>query len=237
MRIIAPVKSVTRRHNASRRSCRRPTGRRVGACGHAVQFYPTDGHLLDLLTRFIGTTLVTGDVGIVIATKDHRDGLEKRLKARGLDVTVARRQRRYVALDAAATLRKIHPRRPAGSRAVPRRRRRHRSRSCVARGERRRIVGRSASWWRCSGPPARPESAIRLEEMWNELARELDFCLCCAYPMSGFGNRHAAPFMKICAQHSHVFTVAQTAGLPDACVAGSRATCSRLAAVSTADAA
>jgi hypothetical protein len=52
--------------------------------------------------------------------------------------------------------------------------------------------------------------------MWSELSRELDFGLCCAYPMSGFSNRHAAPFMKICAQHSHVFTVAQATGLPDA---------------------
>jgi hypothetical protein len=85
----------------------------------------------------------------------------------------------------------------------------------AARGERRRIVvfGELVAVLWAAG---KPESAIRLEEMWNELARELDFCLCCAYPMSGFSNRHAAPFMKICAQHSHVFTAAQVAALPDA---------------------
>jgi hypothetical protein len=85
----------------------------------------------------------------------------------------------------------------------------------VARGERRRIVvfGELVSVLWAAG---KPDAAIRLEEIWNELARELDFCLCCAYPMSGFGNRHAAPFMKICAQHSHVFTVAQAAALADA---------------------
>jgi hypothetical protein len=32
--------------------------------------------------------------------------------------------------------------------------------------------------------------------------------------MKSFGNSHAASFMKICAQHSHVFTVAPSHGLP-----------------------
>jgi len=185
----------------------------VGTRGHAAQFYPTDGHLLNLLTRFIGTALVTGDVGIVIATKDHRDGLAKRLKARGLDVTVARRQGRYIAVDAVATLRKFTRDGrldPALFRDVV-----GGMMSKLARGGRRiAAFGEIVSLVWAAG---RPEAAIQLEEMWNELALGLDFCLCCAYPMSGFGNRHAAPFMKICAQHSHVFTVAQATGSDAVC--------------------
>ena len=183
----------------------------VGAHGHAVQFYQTDGHLLDLLTRFIGTALVTGDVGIVIATKPHRDGLAKRFKARGLNVNVAREQGRFVSLDAAATLsRFMVDGRPdqrlfrdvAGGLL----------KDVAPRGERRRIAafGEMVALLWAEG---RAESALELEEMWNTLANEHEFCLCCAYPMSGFGNRHAAPFMKICAQHSHVFTVAHTPSL------------------------
>ena len=50
------------------------------------------------------------------------------------------------------------------------------------------------------------DAALQLEEMWNRLAEIYSFSLCCAYPMSGFlGNPHAAPFLKICAQHTHVF--------------------------------
>jgi len=180
----------------------------VGAHGHAVQFYQTDGHLLDLLTRFIGTALVTGDVGIVIATKAHRDGLTKRFKARGLNVNVAREQGRFVSLDAAATLsRFMVDGRPDE--------RRFRDviggllRDVASRGDRKRIAafGEMVALLWAEG---RAESALELEEMWNTLANEHTFCLCCAYPMSGFGNRHAAPFMKICAQHSHVFTAAHT---------------------------
>ncbi len=179
----------------------------VGPHGHAVQFYQTDGHLLDLLTRFIGTALVTGDVGIVVATKAHRDGLAKRFKARGLSVNVAREQGRFVSLDAAATLSRF---------MVDGRPDERRFRDVVGgllqtvapRGERRRIAafGEMVALLWAEG---KTDAAIELEEMWNELAKEHAFCLCCAYPMSGFGNRHAAPFMKICAQHSHVFTVAR----------------------------
>jgi hypothetical protein len=186
----------------------------VGARGHAVQFYPTDGHLLDLLTRFVGTVLVNGDVGIMIATKAHRDALAKRLKARGLDVIVPRMQGRYIALDAEATLAKFMRdgkpdptlfREVIGTLIA----------NLSARRERRRIAtfGEMVALLWAAG---KHESAIQLEELWNELAQEHAFTLCCAYPINGFGNKHAAPFMKICAQHSHVFTVAQATALSDA---------------------
>jgi hypothetical protein len=186
----------------------------VGPLGHAVQFYQTDGHLLDLVTRFIGTALVTGEVGIVIATKAHRDGLAKRFKSRGLNVNVAREQGRFVSLDAASTLsRCMVDGRPDGQR--------FRDviggllQNVAARVERKRIAafGEMVALLWAEG---KADCALELEEMWNALANQHAFCLCCAYPMSGFGYRHAAPFMKICAQHSHVFTIAHTPSLVEA---------------------
>jgi MEDS: MEthanogen/methylotroph, DcmR Sensory domain len=179
-----------------------------------VQFYQTDGHLLDLLTRFIGTALVTGEVAVVVATKVHRDGLAKRFKARGLDVGVSRKEGRFVSLDAAATLSRI----TIGGR--PDAGRFHDVVGALMQkvaplGERRRVAafGEMVALLWAEG---RVEAALELEEMWNELAKEHAFCLCCAYPMSGFGNRHAASFMKICAQHSHVFTAAPPPSRADA---------------------
>jgi hypothetical protein len=196
---------------AAKKGNARPPDWTIGACGHAVQFYPTDGHLLDLLSRFVGTALITGDVAIVVATKEHRDGLAARLKEKGLNLNVARRQGRYIALDAAATLHQIsRDGRPDEARF----------REVVgglmaklhARGERPKIsaFGEMVALLWAAG---KPDAAIQLEQMWNTLAAEYEFCLCCAYPMRGFGNGHAASFMKICAQHSHVFTVAQTPDL------------------------
>src|SRR5687767_10978373 len=74
---------------------------------HVVQFYEHDELLLDLLSRFVGTALVTGDSAVVIATRRHREGLDKRLLARGFDGGVARKQGRYLPVDAAQTLTKI----------------------------------------------------------------------------------------------------------------------------------
>jgi MEDS: MEthanogen/methylotroph, DcmR Sensory domain len=182
----------------------------AGECSHAVQFYETDGHLLDLLTRFVGTALVSGDAAVVIATKAHRDGLNRRLRANGLDVAVPRDQGRFVAVDAAAMLEKISRNGTIdaelfqdilGELMVK------------ARGSERRVVAFGemvALLW----GQGRGESAIHLEQYWNDLAARHRFSLCCAYPMQGFGNRHAASFMKICAQHSHVFTAQRGPRLP-----------------------
>lgn len=176
----------------------------VGPRGHGVQFYPNDGYLLDLLTPFVGSALISGDIALVIATKAHRDALAKRLRGRGFDVGVPRAEGRYIAIDAHAVLSKITldgkvdrglVEQVLGG-VLARAANGGRGRRIVAFGE---LV---AVLW----SEGKEASAIQLEGMWNELARQHAFSLCCAYPMSGFGNRHAAPFMKICAQHSHVFT-------------------------------
>ena len=50
-----------------------------------------------------------------------------------------------------------------------------------------------------------PAGAIKLEELWNELASSYDFSLLCAYNMGNFGNASdAEQFATICKQHTHV---------------------------------
>src|SRR5262249_4239521 len=71
---------------------------------HTVQFYETDAALLDELGQYIGTALGAGHAAVVIATDEHRSGLAKRLRARGLDVVRALDRGRYISLDAAETL-------------------------------------------------------------------------------------------------------------------------------------
>jgi hypothetical protein len=178
----------------------------IGPRSHAVQFYNSEGSLLDQLSRYVGTALVSGDAALVIATRAHRDALGKRLKARGFDLRVPRDEGRYVALDAEATLARFMRDgkpdaalfRPVIEEAL--------SRFSTAGNRRVAAFGEMVALLWQGG---RQESAIRVEQMWNEVAQDHAFSLCCAYPMSGFGTRDAAPFMKICAQHSHVFTVAE----------------------------
>src|SRR5581483_8433344 len=178
---------------------------KVQAHAHGVQFYGDDAYLLDGLTRFIGGALGAGDASIIIATKAHRDGLSKRLLGCGIDVAVAAQQSRFIALDASETLAKFMvdgwPDTDKFHRVVG---------SVVAQA---RLSGRTnqsklaafgemvALLW----AEGKAEAAIRLEQLWNELARVHSFHLHCAYPISYFQDaRHAELIEKVCAEHSHV---------------------------------
>jgi signal transduction histidine kinase len=176
-----------------------------GPSAHVVQFYGEDGFLLDELSRFVGTALGAGEAAVVIATKEHCDGLARRLQTWGLDSSRAIAQGRYIRLDAAETLAKITTdgwpdaarftevvggviaQVVAGSEGEPRR--------IAAFGE---MV---AVLW----AEGRPDAAIRLEQLWNELAQTYSFSLRCAYPMSSFcREEHGDLLLKICGEHSAV---------------------------------
>ncbi len=179
----------------------RQFGRGPQEAEHFVQFYETDAFLLNSLRDFIGAGLATDDACIVVATEAHREGLDERLLAYGLDVAAARAAGRYVALDAAETLAQFmvngapEPGRftqviePLVQQA--------------AQGNRRvRIFGEMVALLWAEG---NQESAIGLEELWNQLLKTHPFVLFCAYPMDGFGGeRVAAPFGHVCSTHSRV---------------------------------
>lgn len=172
---------------------------------HVVQFYEKDSFLLDQLSRFIGTALGGGDAAVVIATREHREGLKQRLRSRGLDVAKAASQNRYIELDAAETLSRFMARgepdegrfiatiEPILSRA-----------KAAAEGENPRIAAFGemvALLWK----DGKPEAAITLEHFWNILAKSYTFTLWCGYPLAEFSKaEHGAPFEKICAAHSAV---------------------------------
>ena len=55
---------------------------------------------------------------------------------------------------------------------------------------------------------ARVDATIKLEQLWNGLARSQCFHLRCAYPASGFqGELMGQAYTSICAQHSAIMTV------------------------------
>ena len=172
---------------------------------HVVQFYGDDGFLLDELSRFIGTALGAGESAVVIATKEHRDGLARRLKMWGLDTTWPTTQGRYVALDAAETLAKFMlqgwPDAARFAEVVDGLIKRVKT---ASGGEARRVAafGEMVALLWIEG---KADAALRLEELWNDLARTHAFSLRCAYPMSSFcRGEHGDLLLKICAEHSAV---------------------------------
>lgn len=172
---------------------------------HSVQFYEDDSFLLDSLTKLVGTALVAGDAAIVIATPAHCEALARRLKARGLDLEVSSSLGRYCAFDAAKTLSSFmvqdvpDPARfhshvgrilssilPAAQTELPR---------IVVFGEMVTLLWSAGNL----------DAAVKLEQLWSDLARSHSFDLYCAYPMKEFNReRHSQAFLDICAEHSRV---------------------------------
>jgi PAS domain S-box-containing protein len=163
---------------------------------HFVQFYDQDDFLLVEVSRFLTADLQAGDASLVIATPQHLEGLEQRLPG------LARDRSRYLALDAASTLSQLMVNGvPDAERfqevigSALQQASRNGTRHVRAFGE---MV--SLLW-----EEGRHEAALRLEELWNDLAASCSFSLLCAYPMDGFHHaEHASSFLALCNAHSHV---------------------------------
>jgi signal transduction histidine kinase len=183
---------------------------------HSVQFYGDDVFLLEEMSRFIGSALGAGDAAIVIATKAHRDGLAQRLMERGLDIDLTITQGRYVALDAAETLAQFMvDGRPDAARFNELIGSVIELSATMAQGEHPRVAafGEMVALLWAEG---KPEAAIELEQLWNDLARTHSFDLLCAYPMNFFSQSGDGElFGRVCGAHSHVIPAEDYISLTD----------------------
>jgi signal transduction histidine kinase/ActR/RegA family two-component response regulator len=167
---------------------------------HVVQFYDDDEDLITSLADYVGTGLRAGVACLVLATKDHRDALDERLRGAGLDLAAAQAAGEYLAVDAADTLTRIErdegvdPRRFAEVvGALLGRLRPHRPI---------RVFGEMVGQLLARG---RSAASLDLEALWNELQATRAFELLCAYPLAQLGGRALAhPIVEICARHSRV---------------------------------
>src|SRR3954463_9936472 len=71
----------------------------MGEREHFVQFYEDDAFLENCIAGYVGTGLENGEAAVIIATREHRVAIAKKLKARGIDLNQARASGQYVALD------------------------------------------------------------------------------------------------------------------------------------------
>jgi PAS domain S-box-containing protein len=183
---------------------------------HIVQFYREDHSLAVALAQYLGTALSNGEAAIVVATQPHNDALVTELKLKGHDLHPLIEQGRYLFFEASDLLSQfmrdgipnaaqfsalmgalIARAKSAVTHEPP----------CVA------IFGEMVAILWAQG---NHEGAIKLEGLWNDLAKTHSFTLRCAYPMTGFSDRtHAEPFLRICAHHSAVVPDESFAALED----------------------
>jgi PAS domain S-box-containing protein/excisionase family DNA binding protein len=174
---------------------------------HFVQFYESDEFLVDAVSDFIGHALDSGQgTAMVIATPEHRAAIEQKLAARGIDFA----NRHYQSFDAAETLSRLM----VGDAPDPKRF------NDIIGGALRDAQGRPvhafgemvALLWRAGNRAG----AVRLEALWNELAKTQTLSLLCGYPMRGFcSDADGAPaFADVCACHSRVIPAESYLALP-----------------------
>jgi DNA-binding NarL/FixJ family response regulator len=174
---------------------------------HEVQFYSDDAVFLDSLAHFIAVALEAGDAAIVVTTGSHRDGLVRRMKTHGLDVDAAIQQGTYIQLDVAEALSTFMVNdMPDAARFFEVVGGLVEAAAKVGKREHSRVVacGECAPLLWAEG---KLDAAIRVEQLWDEIARTLGVDILCAYPLSSFhGEADEHVFQSICAEHSAVYS-------------------------------
>ena len=174
---------------------------RLGPREHRVQFYDTDDFLVDAIVSYVKAGLAANETVLVIATAEHWQSAKAKLAAGSDAVARAEAAEQLIARDAAAMLELFMVgETPDASRfqatvgeIV---------RTCRKTGRRLRAFGEMVALLWDSGNRA---GAVALEELWNQLLREHEFALFCAYRITQFrGQGDDSKFAEICKCHTQV---------------------------------
>jgi hypothetical protein len=172
----------------------------MSACEHFVQIYEADGAFMDTLAGFISGGLTTDQAAVVIATRGHRQELDKRLMALGIDVDAARAKDQLISLDAEETLATFMvggwPDSDLFKTAVT---------GILGRatraGRKVRVFGEMVALLWAKGECG---ATVRLEYLWHQICQDESFALFCAYPKVGFTEDPSQSIARVCAAHSKV---------------------------------
>ncbi|HYG49780.1 MAG TPA: MEDS domain-containing protein [Flavobacteriales bacterium] len=172
----------------------------IAPCDHVVQIYENDNFFLNTLEGFAGCGLLSGDSVVIIATQNHLDSLNQRLRSQNLDLDTLIKTERYFPLEATETLSKfmvnnwpdeklfenyvsaIITRATKGNRKV-------------------RAFGEMVAVLWAQGLNG---ATLRLEHMWHNLYNKKKFSLYCAYPRNGFTQGAHDSMDAICKAHTKI---------------------------------
>ena len=172
---------------------------------HEAAFHSDETSLLDAYSRFIGSALEAGHAAIFIASRSRQAQLERRLQTGGVDSDRAGTEGRYLPLDLEEVLAtfmldgRIDDARllSAATSLLMRA-------ASAAAGERLRVAvcgDGAGTLWR----EGRVDEAIRLEQLWDQLARTYNIDVFCGYLTPGSGpDQESDAFRRICGAHSSV---------------------------------
>ncbi|MGH3068732.1 MAG: MEDS domain-containing protein [Streptosporangiaceae bacterium] len=173
----------------------------LGPHRHVVQFYDCDEELAENAGDYLAGAITEGGAAVIVATPGRCAGFEARLAAGGVNVGAARRDGSLVCLDATRVAR--HLTRGGrvdlaafGTQIRP---------AILAAGEAPgpvRIYGEVVALLWAAG---HVNAALEVEELWNELGREIPFSLFCGYPRHLVeSSQHQGALAEVCRLHTAV---------------------------------
>ena len=162
---------------------------------HEVQFYHDDVFLIEAVSSFVEKSLYEGAMVIIIASEHHREALHDLI-----NFSYPIHEGKVMFYDAEATLatfmRDDWPNKTLFTKEVG-----LILQHAALTGPVRVFGEMVAILW----AQGKVRAAIRLEELWNDLAKEKEFSLLCGYPGSAFSNpKDNDLFLQVCRPHTHV---------------------------------
>jgi DNA-binding NarL/FixJ family response regulator len=174
---------------------------------HEAAFHSDETSLLDDYARFVASALEAGHAAIFVGSSSRREQIHRRLQARGLDSDYAIKEGRYLPLNLEDVLstfmldgRLDDARLLSSATALLVKA----ASAAAAKHLRVAVCGDGAyTLWR----EGRVDEVIRLEQLWDQLARTYNIDVFCAYLMPPPSrDRDSDIFQRICAEHSAVHT-------------------------------
>jgi DNA-binding NarL/FixJ family response regulator len=174
---------------------------------HEMLFYSSETVLMESLTRFVAKALGTGNPAIVVATKSHLEDLRERLIAQQIDVDAAYQKGTYIALDVAeafSTLMTGAQLDSAGFLETIGGLAQAASKRATAEQPRVAFCGEGIGLLWVAG---RTDEAMRLEQLCNELSKNHELEMLCAYPLVSLQSHENDQSLQIIrAEHTAVRT-------------------------------
>lgn len=167
---------------------------------HAVRFYDNDKSLCRIVAAFLGEGLAAGQPGLIVGTAQHTRGVVSELREKHFDVASLLAADDLVICDAREMMSTFmvegfpNAGRFAASAATVFDR--------IGRGRKGQTIRAYGEMVDLLWKDGHDVAAIKLEMLWNKLARTRDFSLLCGYSMGNFYK--GTSFTDICSEHSHV---------------------------------
>lgn len=174
-----------------------------GENGHIVQLYQDPDFYGEAIAHFTAEGIARGESIILVATGPNWQNISGRLRGRGFEVDELFRRGQLTLLDAQATLPKFMAGNdPDGAIFKPL------ARDAIARA---RAGGKfpRVRWWgemvNVLYVEGNPKGSHRLEEFFDEVAREENIAIFCSFLMDKFDPAiYEEVFSNVCSTHSHV---------------------------------